>query len=161
MDSHIYRSIKEPLREAPSWDERWRGSDKGLITAWEVGRRLAESVPELSIRAKNGELPATGYKGGVERKLKSKEIKYGPLVYLAELQGLRSEDLDIDLEKEVDIVCSRTNQRVILTPDIKKYSDSGISNNQQEFIALDVETANAETWHLFVRLALPNILMAN
>ena len=123
MGSHIHRSIKEPLRELASWEEKWRGSDKGLITAWEVGRRLAESEPELSVRAKNSELPATGYKGGVEKKLK-KEIKYGPLHYMAELQGLRGEDLDVDLEKEVELVCSRTNQHVILTPEIKKYANS-------------------------------------
>ena len=123
MGSHIRRSIQEPLREAPTWEERWRGPDKGLITAWEVGRRLAEREPELSIRAKNGELPATGWKGGVEKKLKIKII-YGTLRYLAELQGLRGEDLDIDLEEETEIVCSKTKQRVILTSDIKKYGNA-------------------------------------
>jgi hypothetical protein len=120
MVSRIYRSIEEPLRDEPSWDDRWRGSDKGLITAWEVGRKLAERKPELSIRAKNGELPATGWKGGVERKIE-KEIKYGTLLYLAELQGLRGEDLDVDIEKEIEMICSKTNQRVILTFDISKY----------------------------------------
>lgn len=120
MGSHIYRSIEEPLRENPSWNDKWRGHDKGLITAWEVGRELAERKPELSMRAKNGELPATGWKGGVEKKLKT-EIKYGTLLYLAELQGLRGEDLDIELEKEAEMVCSKTNQRVILTFDISKY----------------------------------------
>ena len=120
MGSHIYRSIEEPLRENTSWDVRWKGPDKGLITAWEVGRDSAKRQPELSIRAKNGELPATGWKGGVERKIK-KKIKYGTLLYLAELQGLRCEDLNIDMEKETEMVCSKTKQHVILTFDISKY----------------------------------------
>jgi len=88
MGSHIHRSIEEPIRENPTWEEKWRGPDKGLIIAWEVGRKLSETEPELSIRAKNGELPATGWEGGVEKKIKKKE-KYGTQRYLAEWQGLR------------------------------------------------------------------------
>ena len=120
MGSHIHRSIEEPVRENPSWEDKWRGPDKGLIIAWEVGRKLAEKEPELSIRAKDGELPATGWKGGIEKKSKKKE-KYGTQKYLAEWQGLRGEDLDIDLAEEVTLTCSRTGMMVIFTDDINKY----------------------------------------
>ena len=51
-------------------NERWHRSDKGLITCWEVGRRKAENYPDLARRAKKGELPILGWKGGVEKKLK-------------------------------------------------------------------------------------------
>lgn len=120
MSTSIYRSIQEPLREDPSWDERWRDPDKGLITCWEVGRKRSMKSPDLAERVKNGELPALGWKGGVEKKIKKKE-KYGSLYYLAEWQGLRGEDLDIDLNEEREIICSRTGMKVIYTGNTKKY----------------------------------------
>jgi hypothetical protein len=121
MSQHIRRSITEPIRDNLSWDERWNGPDNGLIISWEVGRQQGERDPDLGERAKNGELPPLDWKGGVEKKLKSK-FKYGCLNYLAAWQGLREEDLDIDLERDVEIVCSRTGSKVIFTPDQSKYS---------------------------------------
>ena len=53
-----------------------------------------------------------GWKGGVERELKKKG-KFGTLNYLAQWQGLRGEDLDVDLTNEVEIVCSLTGMKVI------------------------------------------------
>ena len=41
MNLKVIRSIEIPIREFPSFEERWRGEDKGLITAWEVGREKA------------------------------------------------------------------------------------------------------------------------
>jgi len=123
MNQRIYRSNKEPIREGLSWDERWNGDDKGLITCWEVGRGLREKEPELARRVENGELPALGWKGGVERKTKQNE-KYGTLYYLAQWQGLRGEDLDIDLSQEPELVCSKTGIKVIYTGDIKKYGNA-------------------------------------
>lgn len=120
MGIRVYRSFQEPRREGLSWDERWKGYDKGLITAWEVGRDLAKKDPELSVRAKNGELPISGWKGGVKKKIEKKK-KYGALWYLAEWQGLRGEDLDIDLSEEREIICSKTGMKVIYTGDMKKY----------------------------------------
>lgn len=125
----IFRSIDEPIRENPDWDERWTGPDKGLITCWEVGRKLRKKDPDLARRAENGELPARlaadgarkGWKGGVEKKLMSEE-KYGTLNYLAEWQGLRGEDLSIDLSEEVELVCSKTGMKVIYTADAEKYA---------------------------------------
>ncbi len=123
MNQHIYRSYREEKREMTSWDERWDGQDKGLITCWEVGRELSKRKPEVAERAKNGELPELGWKGGVEKKLKKKE-KYGTLFYLAQWQGLRGEDLDIDLSEETILVCSKTGMKVIYTGDIKKYGNA-------------------------------------
>ncbi|HHT9106896.1 MAG TPA: hypothetical protein ACFYD7_13650 [Candidatus Wujingus californicus] len=121
MSNRIYRSCKEPIREDPSFDERLRGPDKGLINAWEVGRARSKDNPELAERAKNGELPNLGWKGGAEKKIK-KKVKYGCLNYLAEWQGLRGEDLDIELSEERKIICSKTGMKVIYTGDATKYA---------------------------------------
>ena len=121
MSKHIYRSRYEPMRENPSFAERWRGPDKGLITCWEVGRRRRIESPELAEQTNNGELPVLGWKGGVEKETQIKE-KYGCLNYLAEWQGLRGEDLDIDLTEEKEIICSKTGMRVIYTGDAMKYA---------------------------------------
>ena len=86
MNQRIHRSHKEPKREGLSWDERWKGKDKGLITCWEVGRELREKEPELASRAEKGELPVLGWKG-VEKKTKKGE-KYGTLFHLARLNCL-------------------------------------------------------------------------
>lgn len=120
MNTRIYRSREEPRRQGLSWEQRWKDQDKGLINCWEIGRDLRQKDPDLAKRAENGELPVSDWKGGVEKKLKIK-AKYGALFYLAEWQGLRGEDLNIDLDKEVEIVCSRTEQLVIFTPDRAKY----------------------------------------
>lgn len=123
MSQRIYRSYKERNREGLSWEERWKGSDKGLTTCWEVGRELREKEPELAKRAENGELPPLGWKGGVEEKIKKIE-KYGTLYYLAQWQGLRGEDLDIDLSQEPAIACSKTGMTVIYTGDVAKYGNA-------------------------------------
>ena len=123
MSQRVFRSNDEPRREGLSWDERWKGEDKGLITCWEVGRDLREKVPELASRAEAGELPVLGWKGGVEKKTKKGE-KYGPLFYLAQWQGLRGEALDIDIAQEPELTCSRTGMRVIFTGDLKKYGNA-------------------------------------
>ena len=121
MSIRIFRSLKEPKRENPSFDERWNGSDKGLITCWEVGRDKRASEPDLAINTENNELPVLGWKGGAEKKLQKNE-KYGSLNYLAQWQGLRGENLDIDLTKEVTLKCSKTGMIVTYTPDHTKYS---------------------------------------
>ena len=122
MEKHIYRSCNEPIRVNPSFEERWRGPDIGLITCWEVGRIKSIEATELAEKAKNGELPALGWKGGVDKKIKKKE-KYGTLNYMAQWQGLRGEDLDIDLTKEIEMICSKTGMKVIYTGDATKYAE--------------------------------------
>jgi len=121
MSDHIHRSINEPLRGELDFFERWRGPDQGLITCWETGRKLSQKDPDLAIRARNGELPMSGWKGGVEKKVNKR--KYGSLRYLAEWQGLRGDDLDIKLSEEKEIICSRTNMKVIFTGDLSKLSE--------------------------------------
>jgi hypothetical protein len=123
MSQRIFRSHAWPVRQGLSWEERWKGYDKGLITCWEVGRELSQREPELAERAKNGELPVAGWKGGVEKKIKKKE-KYGTLFYLAQWQGLRGEDLDIDLSEEIALICSKTGMHVIYTGDFNKYKNA-------------------------------------
>jgi hypothetical protein len=119
MSNHIFRSINEPIRENPSFEERLRGPDKGLIIAWEVGRNKRIEEVELAETAERGELPKLGYKGGIDKKIQLQE-KYGSLNYLAQWQGLRGEDLDIDLSEEKKIICSRTGIKVIFTADLSK-----------------------------------------
>lgn len=114
----IWRSIQEPVNEVLDYDERINGDDKGLINAWQVGRRLAERDPEVAAKARNGELPVLGVKGGVERKINAE--KTGSLWYLAQWQGLRGDDLDIDMDAAVTMVCSRTGMKVLYTLDINK-----------------------------------------
>ena len=118
MNKIIFRSYKEPIRENITWNERWKGSDKGLIMCWEVGRNLQQKRPELAELALNNELPVLGWKGGVNKKL-TKE-KYGSLNYLAQWQALRGEDLNIDISKEYVLVCSKTQMQVTFTNDTQK-----------------------------------------
>ncbi|CAL2083982.1 hypothetical protein [Tenacibaculum sp. 190524A02b] len=115
----IYRSFKEPDRENLTWKETWEKEDKGLIKNYEIGRSLGLKYPELVEKAKRGELPALGYKGGVDKVLKMKE-KIGALNYVAKWQALRGEDLDIDLDKELVLTCSKTGVRVLFTMDLEK-----------------------------------------
>ena len=65
MSQRVFRSHKQPIRKDLSWEERWKGPDKGLISCWEVGRELSQKEPELGERARNGELPVLAWKGGV------------------------------------------------------------------------------------------------
>jgi Zn ribbon nucleic-acid-binding protein len=123
MSKRVFRSQAEPDRHGLSWKERWKGDDAGLIECWECGRRLREKDPELAKRAQDGELPVLGWKGGVEKQLKSKK-KYGTFNYLAQWQGLRGDDLDIDPSQEVSLTCSKTAITVIYTEDITKYGNA-------------------------------------
>jgi len=102
MTKIINRSFKEPKRENITWNERWKGNDKGLIMCWEVGREMKQKKPELAKLTLNNELPVLGWKGGVNKKI-TKE-KFGSLNYLAQWQALRGEDLNIDLSKEYILV---------------------------------------------------------
>lgn len=119
----IYRSFLEPDRENLTWEETWNQEDKGLIKNYEVGRALAIKEPELAEKAKRGELPVLGYKGGVEKALKKKE-KIGALNYIAQWQALRGEDLNIDMDEEIVLTCTKTNVRVTFTMDLEKLKNS-------------------------------------
>ncbi|WPN45816.1 hypothetical protein [Pseudomonas sp. P8_241] len=120
MTQRIHRSIDTPLRTGLNREALWEAHDKGLIKCWEVGRQRASRFPDLAKQCLAGELPVLGWKGGVNRSLKKLE-KYGSLKYLAQWQGLRGEDLDVDLCDERALTCSRTSMVVTFTPDRTKY----------------------------------------
>jgi hypothetical protein len=116
----VKRTIDTPPRTGLTREELWEGQDKGLIKCWEIGRDRATKFPELAQRCRAGELPVLGWKGGVNRSLKKNE-KFGCLKYLAQWQGLRGEDLDIDLSQERTLTCTSTKMVVTFTPDRAKY----------------------------------------
>ena len=118
----LHRSINEEIREFVDMDHRWRGSDRGLIWCWERGRQMRNENPDLATRANNGELILLGWRGGVEPGVKLKSKK-GTLNYLAQWQGLRGENLNIDISKEQELVCSKTGMRVVYTTDYRKYAN--------------------------------------
>lgn len=118
----VHRKIDEPLRQDLSRKDLWEGPDKGLITCWETGRTKAIQDPDLASKAIAGELPVLGWKGGVAKALK-KPSKYGSLKYLAQWQGLRGEDLNIDLSQEYSYTCTATGMHVTLTQDTSKYEN--------------------------------------
>lgn len=125
MSQRVFRSIEEAPRGELSFSERWRGEDRGLIVCWEVGRRESQERPELAEKARRGELPKLGWKGGlVPDPPPNKEWQYGTLNYLAKWQGLRGENLDIDLSEDREIVCSATGVRVVFTGDLDKFRDA-------------------------------------
>lgn len=121
--TRIYRSFSEPDRENLTWEETWKQEDKGLIKNYEVGRALAIKEPELAEKAKRGELPVLGYKGGVDKALKKKE-KIGALNYIAKWQALRGEDLNIDMNEEIVLTCTKTKMIVTFTMDLEKLKNA-------------------------------------
>ena len=121
MNTQIYRSIAEPIRQGITWEEKWRGQDKGLIICWEVGREQSRKEPTLALLAKKGELPPLGWKGGILKKTKKTE-KYGSYNYLAKWQGIRGDDLNIDLSIETEHICSKTGMKVIFTAETDKFT---------------------------------------
>jgi hypothetical protein len=115
----LHRSITEPIREFIDMDHRWRAEDRGLIWCWENGRLLAEQDPALAQRAKDGELMPLTWQGGFSGELIDKN-KTGTLEYLANWQGLRGDDLDIDTEKSITLVCTRLGTKVTYTTERAK-----------------------------------------
>lgn len=118
----LNRSIAEPIRQRAKWEERWSGVDRGLIACWERGREKRIEDPALAALASEGQLVVLPWKGGVEKAIKRKE-KFGTMYYLAMWQGLRGEDLSIDLEREVTLKCSATGMIVVFTNDPAKYAE--------------------------------------
>lgn len=119
MGKLIQRLFSELPRAGLDWDSRWNGEDEGLITAWEVGREIRAKDPELAQCAERGELPVLDWKGGVSKRLK-KPFKFGTFNYLAQWQGLRGENLNVDLGVDREIVCAKTGMTVIFTCDQSK-----------------------------------------
>lgn len=121
----LTRKVRDPIRAAVTWDERWLGPDSGLIYCWERGREIGTSRPDLSSRAGAGELIVLPWKGGVDPdRLPKTGSKFGTYRYLAMWQGLRAEDLEIDTDTETTVVCSRTRVVVTFTMDLATPRDS-------------------------------------
>lgn len=118
-----------PDRSAVSWNERWMGADDGLITSWLAGIKLSASRPDIATKAKANELPVLPWKGGVEKALKS-GAKWGHLRYVAMWQGLRGDDLSIQMDQEFGITCTRTNVTTTFTRDMAKLSFAEESGNE-------------------------------
>jgi hypothetical protein len=123
MDKLVFRAKSEPTREGLSWDEIWKGLDGGLIRCWETGRARRVANPDLARKVESDELPILGWKGGVENKLVN-IVKYGSLNYLAEWQGLRGENLEIDASSETTLICAKTGMKVIFNPDQSRLNKS-------------------------------------
>ncbi|MBF8802243.1 hypothetical protein [Pseudomonas asiatica] len=119
MSRIIRRSHSEPERLDLDWNSVWKSADLGLIKSWELGRKLANQKPGLAACAKADELPPLNWKGGVSKQLKKRE-KFGSLHYLAQWQGLRGQDLEIDMDAEITRTCSKTGMVVTFTPDSRK-----------------------------------------
>ncbi|MDF0732685.1 hypothetical protein P0Y43_18520 [Pseudomonas entomophila] len=126
--THIQREMGSPIRSGLSWHETWQGPDHGLIRCWEIGRQRAEANPDLAQRCREGQLPVLGWKGGHERALR-KTLKFGSFKYLAQWQGLRGDNLEIDPGTEITLNCSQTGMLTTFTPDREKYANA---TNQAE-----------------------------
>ena len=112
MPKILRRFVHNPIREELTRSERWDGPDRGLIWCWERGRQRRDEDPELASRTVNGELPD------------SLNWKRRSLQYLAQWQGLRGEDLEILLDGEREIVCTKTGKRYVFKPGLIKEPDA-------------------------------------
>lgn len=119
----VQRSIDRPVRTGLTVEELWLGADRGVIAAWERGRAIARESgrDELLAAVRAGQIPILPWKGGLERALKGKQ-KFGTMRYLAMWQGLRGDDLDVDLSRDIQVTCSATGVVVTFTNDLAKYS---------------------------------------
>jgi hypothetical protein len=86
-------------------------------------QRQPNDPPLLSERAEAGELPVLPWKGGVDVPTKLGH-KYGTVQYLAMWQGLRCEDLNVSLDEEVTLICSKTQMKVTYTAEYAKYANA-------------------------------------
>lgn len=108
-------SFSSASPQGESWAQRWGGPDKGLICSWLRGIEKAKEAPELAAQASRGELPSLPWVGGGKAIKAGKRI--GALHYLAMWQGLRGEDLSIDLAAGATRTCTLTGMAVTFTGD--------------------------------------------
>lgn len=127
----VQASAANPPPLSERYEDRMEGPDRGLINAWLAGRAKARESPELATRARNGELPMLPYRGGVDKAIKTRS-KVGSLLYVAMWQGLRGEDLCIDMTAEPTLACSRFGVPVTYTLDISKMFGSTATDEGEE-----------------------------
>ena len=137
-------NIEVPIRKGLTPNELWKQDDKGIIKAWELGREWAKLYPKMSSDAKSGCLVElkrkTSSKGDEENyirlfkggynKRQTQTFKYGTLHYYAMWLGLRGDNLNVDMEKEYPLVCTRTKMGVVYTIDSKKFLGIDIPTNE-------------------------------
>ncbi|MCY1498495.1 AAA ATPase domain protein [compost metagenome] len=144
----VQRSFADPIRSDLDWASTWEGADRGLIKCWEIGRLLALKNPALADSCLRGALPPLHWKGGAARALKKKE-KYGSLKYLAQWQGLRGEDLNVDLETDVMLTCQDSGMIVTFTADLTKLANQeGDAAEEEDLISSSHNVSNASPIHL-------------
>ncbi|MBI6783503.1 hypothetical protein YA0050_22870 [Pseudomonas syringae] len=116
MMTRIFRENDTPPRVGLTHAQIWDAEDEGIIQCWENGRELAAISQNLAKKCLENELPILAWKGGVSSKMKLRK-KFGSFKYLAQWQGLRGEDLNIDRAKKYQLVCSLTKIVVTFTSD--------------------------------------------
>jgi hypothetical protein len=115
---------RAPPADPPDFHARWNGPDQGVITCWLRGLEMRSERPELAAFASAGALPVLPWRGGVSKAIKTKH-KVGAVQYLAAWQGLRGEDLEIDLANDRQLTCSRTGVLVTFTASLDKLRAAG------------------------------------
>ncbi|PZP94790.1 MAG: hypothetical protein DI587_24800 [Variovorax paradoxus] len=110
----VSASSTNPPSQGLTFKERWESGDDGLLCCWLRGREKAIEDPQLAVQARTGELPILPWKGGISGPIKAKQ-KLGSLQYLAMWQGIRGDDLNVDLLAEVQLTCSKTGVTVKFT----------------------------------------------
>ena len=129
--------ISTALRTETAPDVLWRGEDKGLIQAWEIGRRQALKGGDLIERAKRGELPASDlFQGGYDERLNA-AVQYGSMHYYCMWLGWRGQDLELETDDEYPVVCSKTRMGVVYTVSSEKYLQQGMSKADERNYGLD------------------------
>lgn len=108
-------SFSSASPQGESWAERWGGPDKGLICSWLRGIEKAKESPELAAQASSGEFPSLPWVGGGKAIKAGKRV--GALHYLAMWQGLRGENLSVDLATGATRTCTLTGMAVTFTGD--------------------------------------------
>jgi len=125
----INKTINEPIRAELDRNIAWSSEDKGLIAAWEAGRKIrarrdSDSDSACLVEAiERGELPVLPFKGGVSKPLKSGK-KIGVHLYLAMLLGIKGEDLDVDTDVRSTLRCRKTDVVVTFTSDFEDYKNA-------------------------------------
>jgi hypothetical protein len=138
---HVFRRISEPIRDDQSWDTRWEGPDRGLITSWEAGREMAATKPDDAALAVAGELLVLPWKGGVDKKAKTiPKKKIGSLNYVAMWQGLRGDDLSVDTAQDVVMTCTATGTVVTYCLDVLQHANEMDEDEDEDKEPVDVET---------------------
>lgn len=135
---HVFKSMDEEIRKYSTYSERWETFEKGLITAWESGRKNRDTVfKDEANYLKDGALPKLSFTGGhlmpANEEHKTNYIyRYGTFNYLAQRQGILGLNLDIDTQRDEGLVltCNLTGFKTIFTIDQNRYKENKTYNKR-------------------------------